>query len=237
MAYVRKTETLVREILGKVKEMSTTAQEPYQTDRIKRGTPEYDALASVVADVSWKETPDLKNKAPSSWNRLLDCREVTTILPEMITSNGSTEEVRIDLIPPEGTTFFMSPAHISTGYYRSGGAKVKFSPDDVPAIVKNWFSSKAEKDATRKEVAAKFDGIKDKLEQFMSQHASLNAALKDLPSLEMYVPSEYMRKIAAASAPRNAPKVERTIIEDLDIDVAELTTAAVAHRFAAAKQA
>jgi hypothetical protein len=72
----------------------------------------------------------------------------------------------------------------------------------------------------------------------MTQHASLNAALKDLPSLEMYVPSEYMRKIAAASAPRNAPKIERTIIKDLDIDVAELTTAAVAHRFAAAaKQA
>lgn len=234
MAYVRKTETLVREILGKVKEMSTTAQEPYQTDRIKKGTPEYDALTSVVADVSWKETPDLKNKAPSSWNRILDCGEVTAVLPNTLSSD---KEVRIDLTPPEGTKFFMSPAHISTGYYRSGGAKVKFSPDDVPAIVKNWFSSKAEKDATRKEIAAKFDGIKDKLEQFMSQHASLNAALKDLPSLEMYVPSEYMRKIAAASAPRNAPKVERTIIQDLDIDVAELTTAAVAHRFAAAKQA
>tara|TARA_B100000768_G_C10999068_1_gene257163 strand:- start:89 stop:493 length:405 start_codon:yes stop_codon:yes gene_type:complete len=95
---------------------------------------------------------------------------------------------------------------------------------ELQAIIREVCSNKQK----LRDVQDKFQTIEDQLRDFMSNHASLNAALKEMPQLEMYVPNEYMTRVRAESAPRS--KVERTQILDLNIDVDALAAAAVTHR-------
>ena len=67
MAYVRKTDTLVNDIIGRVQDMSRTAQQPYQTDTLEVGTPEYNDMRNAVVDRTWAAAPDLKGKLPDDW--------------------------------------------------------------------------------------------------------------------------------------------------------------------------
>jgi hypothetical protein len=233
MAYVRKTETLVREVLQKVEVMSSTAQKPYLTETITENSAEYKALSSAVETVSWKLAPELKDKMPSEWSERLARSKRVEVIVEPPVDCPESGRLRVN-IESNDAPFCLSPEHFdpNTGSYYNN-PKITFVESDIPPIVMAWFKGGKSNEATRAGLKTKFDKVRKQLELFMHQHSSLNTAIKAMPEIEHYVPDEYIQKLHAPSPPRGkaatpAPK------EELDIDVDALTSAAVAHQIASA---
>ena len=233
MAYVRKTDTLVHEILSKVDDMSRVAQKPYETATVTENSAEYKALSDAIETVSWKLAPELRDKMPSEWSsRLARSKRVdVTIEPPVDCPESGRLRVTIER---EDKPFCLSPEHFdpNTGSYYNN-TKITFAESDIPPIVMAWFKGGKSNEATRAGIKTKFDKVREQLKSFMNQHSSLNTAIKAMPEIEHYVPDEYIQKLHAPSPPRGkaatpAPK------DELDIDVDALTSAAVAHQIASA---
>ena len=233
MAYVRKTDTLVHEIVSRVQDMSRTAQKPYDVDTVVEGSVEYKAILDAVETVSWKSAPELKDKMPTSWVKRLTKAEKVEVkipAPKSCPSSGSLK-VQIE---SKGKPFFLSPLNFdpnANSYYSY--PSISFAEDDIPPVLMTWFQSGKANEATKAGIKTKFEKVEEQLKKFMGQHASLNTAIKAMPEIEHYVPEEYIQKLHAPSPPRgkaSAPAVK----EELDIDVDELTSAAVAHQIASA---
>ena len=75
-----------------------------------------------------------------------------------------------------------------------------------------------------------FDGIKEQLTTFMSKHASLNTAIKELPELEMYVPQGYLDRLAEETVRTTPTKKELVDDDGVELDMEAITRAAIAHR-------
>ncbi len=221
MAYVRKTDTLVNDIIGRVQYMSRTAQQPYQTDTLEVGTPEYNDMRNAVVDRTWAAAPDLKGKLPDDW-----CgtpRRVDVILRD-------TNDSVVARFSIENTV--ANPIRLSPEY-AAHYPDVYVSTADLTGAAKTWINAMAGNREKRNAVREQFKVVENQLSAFMQHHASLNAMLTEMPEFEMYVPEKYMTKVRAKSAPR--AKVERpTIVQDLNIDVDALAAAAITHRMVTA---
>ena len=221
MAYVRKTDTLVNDIIGRVQYMSRTAQQPYQTDTLEVGTPEYNDMRNAVVDKTWAVAPDLKGKLPDDW-----CgtpRRVDVILRD-------TNDCTVARFSIENTV--ANPIRLSPEY-GSHYPDVYVSTANLTGAAKTWVNAMAGNQEKRNAVREQFQVVENQLSAFMQQHASLNAMLTEMPEFEMYVPEKYMTKVRAKSEPR--AKVERpTIVQDLNIDVDALAAAAITHRMVTA---
>lgn len=233
MAYVRKTETLVYEIIQKVREMSRKAQEPYQADTVTSGSPEYKAISDAVEDVSWKLAPHLKNEMPAKWAKRLSKAEKVEVKIPAPSSCPDSGSLRVYIERQSG--FCLSPEHYDPHASNYTNPMIKFEAEDVPPVVLNWFASGKSNEATKAGLQAKFDKVEEQLKEFMKQHASLNTAIKAMPEIEHYVPVEFIDKLKAPSKPRGkVQRDEKTTAEELGIDVDALTSAAVAHQIASA---
>jgi hypothetical protein len=223
MAYVRKTDMLVNDVIEHVQAMSRAAQHPYD-DTLEVGTPEYNDMRKATVSATWKSAPELEGKLPDDW-----CgtpHRVNVNLRD--TNNNSVARFGV-----ENST--ANPMRLSPEY-RTSFPHVDVSVDDLTGAAKTWINEMAGKQEQRLEIIDKFKVVKDQLASFMRQHASLNAMLTEMPELEMYVPDRYMQKVRAKSAPR--AKVERpTNVEDLNIDVDALAAAAITHRMVTANDA
>ena len=234
MAYVRKTETLVSEILQKVKEMSRKAQEPYSSKTLTDDSAEYNAIRNCIEDVSWKDAPELKKQMPKDWLEGLKAKEIELkiIAPE---SCPDSADVSLHLRQPNDGYFTLSPEHAAAGssYYGNKG-KIELHEADFPPVLMAWFKGGKSNESLKKAMEDKFNKVEAQLKSFMEQHASLNTAIKEMPEIEHYVPTEYIDKLHAASKPRGAtaPRPDKTTVEDLGIDRDALTSAAVAHQIA-----
>ena len=234
MAYVRKTDTLVSEILSKVREMSRTAQEPYSGKTLTDDSAEYNAIRNCIEDISWKDAPQIKQQMPKDWLEGLQAKEidVNIVAPE---SCPDSADISIYLKQPNDGYFTLSPAHASAGssYYGNKG-KIELREDDFPPVLMAWFKGGKSNESLKKSIEDKFNKVENQLKSFMEQHASLNTAIKEMPEIEHYVPTEYIEKLHAPSVPRSktAQRPEKTTVEDLGIDRDALTSAAVAHQIA-----
>ena len=224
MAYVRKTDTLVNDIISRVQDMSRTAQQPYQTDTLEVGTPEYNDMRNAVVDRTWAAAPDLKGKLPDDW-----C--------------GTPRRVDVILRDTDDSTrgAFRHREHRCKPYTALARIRITLPRRDVSAAnltgaAKTWVNAMAGNQEKRNAVREQFKVVENQLHAFMQQHASLNAMLTEMPELEMYVPDRYMTKVRAKSEPR--AKVERpTNVQDLNIDVDALAAAAITHRMVTASGA
>ena len=107
---------------------------------------------------------------------------------------------------------------------------------DLSGASLDWADALASDHAKRSEIRDQFLVVESQLGTFMRNHASLNAALTEMPELEMYVPAKYMAKVHMKSEPRT--KAERpTNVQDLNIDVNALAAAAITHRMVTASGA
>ena len=234
MAYVRKTDTLVSEILQKVKEMSRKAQEPYSGKTLTDDSAEYQAIRNCIEDVSWKDAPQLKQQMPKNWLDGLRTKEIELkiIAPE---SCPDSADVSIRLQNLSDVFFTLSPEHAGAGnsYYGNTG-KMELHEVDFPPVLLAWFKGGKSNESIKKSIADKFDKVESQLKSFIQQHASLNTAIKEMPEIEHYVPTEYIDKLHAASKPRGktTSRPEKTTVEELGIDRDALTTAAVAYQIA-----
>ncbi|MDB4725584.1 hypothetical protein OAF44_03585 [Akkermansiaceae bacterium] len=221
MAYVRKTDTLVNDIIGRVQYMSRTAQQPYQTDTLEVGTPEYNDMRNAVVDRTWAAAPDLKGKLPDDW-----CGTPRRVDVHLRDTNGWTV-ARFGIENTVANPIRLSPE------YSSNYPDVYVSTADLTGAAQTWVDEMADRVEKRNAVREQFKAVENQLSAFMQHHASLNAMLTEMPEFEMYVPEKYMTKVRAKSAPR--AKVERpTIVQDLNIDVDALAAAAITHRMVTA---
>ena len=67
MAYVRKTDMLVDDIKGKVRNMKEKALTAFQSNSIQSGTPLFDAAVESAQNSAFRDAPELKGKLPDSW--------------------------------------------------------------------------------------------------------------------------------------------------------------------------
>ena len=120
-------------------------------------------------------------------------------------------------LPKDNEKFVLPPEF---GRY-SGTPTVKL-PEGHP-----WGEGIVSFHRTHSELDLKYNAIYDQLHRYLNQCPSLNAAVKGLPEIIMYIPKEYKermeRKVERAKTERVAASAE-------SVDVGSLVTAAVAFR-------
>ena len=223
MAYVRKTMTMLDDVRSHVRRMKDRELNLIAPNNITSENGEvYKEMVKTVERKAWEKNIELMDKMPEEW-----CT---------YTRNATIKVRRKD-----GSGFFNS-----VSIEAQGEDKIKLPPKEsswryacevdesqLSSVLDKWYQDASNRDAKRQEITSKYDTIEDQLYKFLDSHASLNAALKEMPQLEMYIPEEYMTKYRQESAPRQ--KAERVnMTEELNIDTDALAAAAIAHRIATA---
>ena len=220
MAYVRKTATLVDDITNHVLKMRRDAQARYDVDNIALDPSQITELVEAAHVTAWGEAPELRRTMPPAWRAVHDRADLRVYGP----NNETTVMIKYGV---QGT--YNLPA---TKQYLRHEPAIEVGYEHLSPSIKSFVDDCAGNAEKRREIYAKFDGVRDQLIAYMGQHASLNAALTEMPQLEMYVPQKYMQRIRAASEPR--AKVQHSNVVALNIDVDALTAAAITHRIATA---
>ena len=219
--YVRKTETLVNAICSKIRTMENQAVAAHsETQSVTPAEGNlFHSMVEVMNNAIWSDAPDLKDKVPNSWLQHYD----DVILRFKNDEDGCFTSLRLDA--PRGDKFSFPLKYNS--YYRP---EVDIHPQHYNEAIKKWAADEKATADRREELEDQFDTVLRQIVRFMGQHASLNAAVKAMPEIELYVPEEYLTKLRAPTAPRQSKATSAKIIEDLNIDVNALTSAAIAHR-------
>lgn len=219
MSYVRRTNTLVESVQDKVSTMRMNALRDLDDDtKVEIGTPLYDELVSAMYDTAWSEAPELREKMPTDW-----CQKATDVRLKVPMAGSLFGSVHETIGAKTDTSFKMPPT-----WRRWDDIELSESVNTSP-LVKDWVERKHERERERAKTSEMFEKIERQLTKYLYSHASLNAAIKEMPELEMYVPEEYLSRLAEKTV-RPKKEKEDTTVEKLDIDVNTLTQVAVADR-------
>ena len=175
MAYVRKTETLIDDVVRRIRNMAAKALGVYESKSIEIDTAEYAAACEAIHTAAYRDAPQLRGNLPESWL-------------------FKTERINLRIKDHSGNT--IARAGLDAPEHR------KF---EVPRHMKDSWSVDVD-------------------------HASLNAAIKEMPEIELYVPDQYLRKMHEAVAPRVKKEEQQSAITELGIDRNALAAVAIAHR-------
>ena len=221
MAYVRKTDMLVQDIRENVRNMKDKALKAYQVGQIEPSTELHSEACKPAITASYHDAPELEGKLPSSM-----MKSHNRIQLEFFNEDG--ERNFDSMLRMADNQSLSLPLSADTSYY---GAKVQVHPKSMTEAMRKWVGEANERHAKRNEIAEQYDTVETQLTQYMRQHASLNAAIKEMPEMEMYVPEKYIDKMRAATEPRRKKgSNEPTASEELGIDRDALATMAIAHR-------
>jgi len=217
MAYVRRTQTLVDDVSGRVNTMMhAELRKNEKTLSIEIGTPIHDEVRKAVTEACWYEAPDLVDKLPNSW-----CKFESTVRVKF-DSGDDWNNIRRNIEFADTDKIKLPPT------YNKWNDTVLKSSTWSPSI-KSWLADVQSEVVKNNEVKDMFNGIADQLTSFLNRHASLNTAIKEMPELKLYVPDEYIARLEQKSAPRTKTQTQ-SVVEALDIDVDNITRLAVAHR-------
>jgi hypothetical protein len=222
MAYVRKTDTLCYDIRENIRDMKSKALSAYPQMAIEVDTPEFDAAVDSVQNSIYSECPDLKGKLPDTWLKKHDRLEL-----RFLKDDG--EDNFTAMLRCNNRDGIKLPAHVDQNYY---GATVELRPSQCTDALRTWLDEANHVHSKRFQIAEQYDNVEEQLGKYMRQHASLNAAVKEMPEMEMYVPEKYVSKMREATPPRKkkGSNGEPTASEELGIDRNALATMAIAHR-------
>jgi len=218
MAYVRKTQTLIDDVANTVNSMmQAEMSKQSKANDVSIGTDLHRDIAELYSQESWKLAPDIKDKMPDEWCKLTDSVDIRFV-------NGDDyNNVRLELGFPDNAKLKLPPT-----FNRYSNA-ISIEESSCGALVKEWLAKQHNLDSLRSQTREMFGGIEEQLTKFLGRHASLNTAIKEMPELKLYVPDEYIRKLEQKSTPRTQSPVQ-SAVEDLDIDLDNITRLAVAHR-------
>ena len=218
--YVRKTMTLVEDIRDTVDRMKhSEVKKLYKGTNIPLDTPLHREVRKVIEKVLWKEAPDLKDKMPEKWCKIEDSVQVSFYAP------APSVGIPIHFETPIEDKIKLPPT------YSRYGRDCVIGKSDATPLIKEWLAGIKDQEGSKRETKDMFDGIKEQLTSFMGKHASLNTAIKELPELEMYVPQEYLDRLAEETVRTKPTKSELDDDDDeLELDMEAITRAAIAHR-------
>ena len=219
MAYVRKTDTLVQDIKRKVREMKQSALNSYDHPTPEIGTPLYKTMKDDIVKAAYASAPELLGKLPDDMLQRAD-----SVRAKFIDENE--KHFTVEFSSASHDRFYLPYSRQSKSYVPNVCIEPKHCSPDTQA----WLDEESVFNKKRFDAKKKFDTIEYQIVNYMDQHASLNTAVKDMPELELYVPTPYVTKLHAANEPRTAKKQKVNTAEALDIDVNVLASAAIAHR-------
>lgn len=220
MAYVRRTETMLDDTTRAIRKMAEKAIEVYEPKDIEIGTVEFAAANDAMQTAAYRDAPHLKGTLPSSW--LFETDRV-----HFKVRNRSTGEklAGMYLNTPEHSKIEL-PLHMK----ESWRVDVEVYDDECSPVLADWVQAHKNGVAQRKIIADQYREVERQVIGFLRTHASLNAAIKEMPEIEMYIPESYIRKMHEATAPRQKKEEKPSNIEELGIDRNALAAVAIAHR-------
>ena len=223
--YVRKTDTLMNQMLDYVETMRQTAMKAHPSSTITYGTPLFDSARGAVCKASYRDAPHLEGKLPATW--LKDHRRVVIRFP----LDGSDDLDRVSNVEKQSLEF---PEHdqISLPFGvrpRYEGAELTITADDCDDLLRSFFDAASARKDHHRRIHKQFRAVVDQIQIFMAGYSSLNAAIKAMPEIEMYVPAAYMDKLREPATSR-AAKNSSLLPESLGIDRDMLASLAIGHR-------
>lgn len=222
MAYVRMTKQLCDEVRAKLETMKRVALEKHPRGNLPPGVEA--EIKTHVEGIIWGEYAHLKNQMPEEWT----CSRTTTVRFFSDEWSPLTAENRACVVSKIYLNDTRTPPN--SGYGSS--ADVRF--EDLPPAAQAWVGQEAQWEKQRKTIAHEYKTLTDQLIGFLESHASLNTALKEMPELEMYIPSDYMRRVQQAVKKRANTSSDQKVKEQPFVDRQALAAMGVAHRIASA---
>lgn len=221
MAYVRKTDTLLSDIVATTYDMERKALALHDGGALAEiGSALHTNIRTCAETAAWKLAPELQYTMPEAWKVSRERIDVS-----LQDEDGSKLHSQV-LNAPDHDLF--SVPNINGGRY-SYEVSVPFA--DMGEDVKAYALGAGDRKAKQTAIKESYTTTRQQLRLYLEQHASLNAALTSMPELELYVPEKYMAKFREKVAPRVKEKV--SYAEDLGIDVDALAANAIAHRLTA----
>ena len=213
--------TLVEDIRDTVDRMKhSEVKKLYKGTNIPLDTPLHREVRKVIEKVLWKEAPDLKDKMPEKWCKMEDSVQAT-----FYGSPSPSVGIPIHFETPIEDKIKLPPT------YSRYSSDCQIHDEDVTPLIREWLEDIKIQSKNKRETEDMFDKIKTQLTQFMGKHASLNTAIKEMPELEMYVPKEYLDKLAEETVRTKPAKRELDDDDDeVKVDIEAITRAAIAHR-------
>lgn len=217
MAYVRKTQTMINDIVENIDRMRDREMENYPNERLHVEGVEKEQVTSMF----WKEHPQLMSLMPPKW-----CETTSQITLKVEYPDGS-KEINFGSSTNSKDELFKLPPNMS-----SWNAKIECALSDLNAgnLASRVADAIVKKDK-RLEIRQRFTEIRMQLRKLLEQHNSLNTALKTLPELALYVPQKYINRVNEKEIrERNTQAKTDTTVEELEIDVDKLVATAIASR-------
>ena len=224
MAYVRVTEKLIDSVGSKVMHMCEKAVNMHAHPDKSYGTAIHSEVEKAVLAQAWSARPELFGEIPDEW-----CHFSSRLSAEIISQDGKNRAA-FEVSTPDASPLKL-PCKPSVYYHDSIVVRYEHQSDMVRAWLEGQFSRAQEVEDTREQ----FRLVQRQITNFLRTQASLNAALKEMPELELYVPDEFMVKVRAATERRaNTSTDDRPPAVEVDRD--QLAALAVAHRIAMAAE-
>lgn len=229
MAYVRLTETLITDVRTKIESMKNKALDPYRDTAIGTEHPMHERFTTVVETHLWRDAPELRGVMPEGYLHKFD-NDITYMQLSLRNSTASEydETVTKQWVPPTG---FKAP--LQTPALHRYSARADIPRETWEGEIGEWYATEVERAKEHSRLSNQYNETMKTVRQFLESQKSLNAALKELPELEMYVPGHYLDRVkekvvrANTSSVPDAPKVE--------VDRDQLASLAIAHRMATAR--
>ena len=220
MAYVRRTETMLEDTTRNIRKMGDKALEMYEENSIEIDTAEFSAACEAIQTAAYRDAPILRGNLPQAWLFKTD-----RIRLKVISSAEHGTKVSTYLSVPEHRKFEL-PLHMKESYR----VDVEVYDDECTGALATWVEKEIANEAQRRTVQQQYREVERQVIGFLRTHASLNAAIKEMPEIEMYVPAAYISKMHEAVAPRVKKEEQQSAIHDLGIDRNTLAAVAIAHR-------
>jgi hypothetical protein len=219
VAYVRRTDKLIDGIKQKIARMRQKAEEMHASERIEPGTPIHDEVRKAIEAAAWELKPELRDAMPQEWCYTSDhCR--------VVFFDQHNDRIMASSISMRNDDRLVFPCKPSSYY---DDVSVYFRHQST--ALRQWLAEEDKRKRQRDELRQQYHDVERQIVAFMSTKTSLNAALSEMPELELYVPQEFMDKyheVKEARVNKTAP-VETEVFVDRD----QLAALGVAHRITA----
>lgn len=219
MTYVRRTETMLDDTTRNILNMASKALGAYEDKTIEIDTAEYAAACEAIHTAAYRDAPQLRGNLPKSW--LFETQRINLAIKDRF----DVAIVRVLLDAPEHRKFEV-PLHMKDSW----SVHVDVYADECSGALAMWVQAHTAKAEQRRTVQDQYREVERQVIGFLRTHASLNAAVKEMPEIEMYVPAQYISKMHEATAPRTKKEDQPSAIVDLGIDRNALAAVAIAHR-------
>jgi len=224
MAYVRITERLKDGIRDIIQRMRAKAEEMHGACDISYGTALFQELEAALLSQAWCERPDLQDQMPDKW-----CHFTSRLTAELDNESGrKTKSVELDI---PGDQKIKLPCKPNVFYHDN----VRIAYEHQSDALRQWVAEEDDRLEAIRATRAQYNTVQIQIVAFLQTKTSLNAALKEMPELELYVPDEFMQKFHEATE-RRADKSAEDQPPAVEVDRDQLAALGVAHRMATAAE-